>query len=145
MRPSTLNNSEVRACMAMLIVAMLGNILLILAVTNLITVQISAWTACGGVLITTLIASWFFLIRLDRMLRWDRALGSISVGEDGELNANLLHQVFGSSRPEHGWNKMVDMGRRWQAVKELESSIAKRLEASQSAVAFLFWMRFLTG
>ena len=91
---------------------------------------------------------------LSRALKWDRELeqlvpaspsvvveGGSGLGAERNtlLNPFKMNLSAGNQRADRGWNLLIESGRRWSAVTELEQSVAKNMvgDRRQSGLSLL--------
>jgi two-component system, OmpR family, phosphate regulon sensor histidine kinase PhoR len=82
--------------------------------------------ALTGSLIAAAILVGFTLIvqQLSRLSRWEQRLESLS---GREFDVLTLPTFAGSSHAEFGWNQLVQHGKKWQTLSQLEKCINEKL------------------
>ena len=75
-----------------------------------------ASVAVGGTLTLT--------YRLATLANWEFRLARLNTES---LDAFRIATASGTTPADHGWNRMVEQGRTWQSLNELETSIARNL------------------
>jgi signal transduction histidine kinase len=108
----------------------------------------------GLVAVLALLGTSRFIQALGKALKWDReleqlALANRAVTEDPAtlpgtggcvpLNPFEMRLSAGTSLADRGWNLLVEAGRRWAAITELEQSVAKNMvgDRRQSGLSLL--------
>ena len=83
-----------------------------------------ASTVIGGTLTIT--------YRLATLAKWDKRLAGLNTET---LDAFQLATTSGTSPEDKGWNRLVDQGRTWQSLHELETAIARNLSGKSAGNA----------
>ncbi len=80
-----------------------------------------------AILATVVCSSLTLCWLLGGLLRWELLLSSLNVETIDPL---MLSSASGCSAAAHGWNRLIEQGRRWQTLVELRQEIAANLRQS---------------
>ena len=67
--------------------------------------------------------------QIGKMAVWERRVAALN---NVEIDCGSLNTSSGSTPADFGWNRLVEQGRRWRALAELEHSLATKLTSARS-------------
>lgn len=73
------------------------------------------------------LGGWWLTMSLGSLARWDQRLQRLSGSDSIELDVGQMVPATGNTAADFGWNRLMSVGRRWQALSELEKGLEARL------------------
>ncbi|MBX3422473.1 MAG: PAS domain-containing protein [Pirellulaceae bacterium] len=116
---------------------------LIMFGASLVVVGFTAWAADAGHQYLPEYVCWLatavclvgggLLVRerLSRLLQWNQWLSSLSQCDPQAIDAFSLPQANENEPAARGWNRLIEIGRRWQTLNELEGSLSRMLAGAE--------------
>lgn len=126
------NTSALRALNIHLIVScVIGGVVYFAATQGDSThsLSLSAYTA-AGLLLTVILGCSLLGKELAVLCRWETRLARLSQPDRQRLGSLTLQSSSGNTPADFGWNRLVELGRSWQTLDQLQNNLEKHLTQS---------------
>ena len=89
--------------------------------------------AIGAGIATAIVSFLLIYLKINKLSVWERRIAALN---DFEALENSLVTASGSTPADFGWNRLVEQGKRWFALSQLERSLGEKLTLACSGSTF---------